>query len=62
MNENVNLATENVAENVEVTTEQTQAQPEKVYTEEDFNKKLDEVLGKKIARNTAKIRQGLSAF
>lgn len=60
MNGNVNLATENVAENVEVTTEQTTeqvTQPEKVYTEEDFNKKLDEVLGKKIARNTAKIRK-----
>lgn len=60
MNENVNLATENVAENVEVTTEQTTeqvTQPEKVYTEEDFNKKLDDVLAKKIARNTAKIRK-----
>lgn len=60
MNGNENLATENVAENVEVTTEQTTeqvTQPEKVYTEEDFNKKLDEVLGKKIARNTAKIRK-----
>ena len=60
MNGNENLATENVAENVEQTTEQTTeqvTQPEKVYTEEDFNKKLDEVLGKKIARNTAKIRK-----
>jgi hypothetical protein len=60
MNENVNLATENVAENVEATTEQTTeqvTQPEKVYTEEDFNKKLDDVLAKKIARNTAKIRK-----
>ena len=59
MNGNENLALEN-AENVEVTTEQTTeqvTQPEKVYTEEDFNKKLDEVLGKKIARNTAKIRK-----
>ena len=60
MNEIENLALNN-AENVEVTTEETQveqiAQPEKVYTEEDFNKKLDEVLGKKIARNTAKIRK-----
>lgn len=60
MNGNENLATENVAENVEVTTEQTTEQvtrPEKVYTEEDFNKKLDDVLAKKIARNTAKIRK-----
>ena len=56
MSEMENLALNN-AENVEVTTEQTQAQPEKLYTEEDFNKKLDEVLSKKIARNTAKIRK-----
>lgn len=60
MNENESLAMENIAENVEETTEQTTEQveqPEKLYTEEDFNKKLDEVLGKKIARNTAKIRK-----
>ena len=60
MNEKENLELLN-SENVEETTEETQveqiAQPEKVYTEEDFNKKLDEVLGKKIARNTAKIRK-----
>jgi hypothetical protein len=59
MNEIENLALEN-AENVEGTTEETVeqvTQPEKIYTEEDFNKKLDEVLGKKIARNTAKIRK-----
>ena len=62
MNNIENLALEN-AENVEATTEQIAeqaeqiAQPEKIYTEEDFNKKLDEVLGKKIARNTAKIRK-----
>lgn len=60
MNEMENLALNN-AENVEETTEQTQveqiAEPEKVYTEEDFNKKLDEVLGKKIARREAKIRK-----
>lgn len=41
------------AENVEQTTEQT----EKTYTEAEFNAKLDEVLGKKIARNEAKIRK-----
>ena len=56
MNGNENLELLN-SENVEVTTEETQAQPEKLYTEEDFNKKLDEVLSKKIARNTAKIRK-----
>ena len=62
MNENENLELLN-SENVEATTEQMTdqveqiAQPEKVYTEADFNKKLDEVLGKKIARREAKIRK-----
>lgn len=54
MNENENLVTEEqVAENVEITTEETP----KTYTEEEFNAKLDEVLGKKIARREAKIRK-----
>ena len=53
MYENENLVTEQVAENVEQTTEQT----EKTYTEAEFNAKLDEVLGKKIARREAKIRK-----
>jgi hypothetical protein len=62
MYENENLVTEieqedvvqeEVAENVEHTTEQT----EKTYTEAEFNAKLDEVLGKKIARKEAKIRK-----
>ncbi len=44
---------EEVAENVEQTTEQT----EKTFTEAEFNAKLDEVLGKKIARREAKIRK-----
>lgn len=63
MENNENLAMESVAENVEETTEQTTeqveqlTQPEKTYTEAEFNAKLDEVLGKKIARNTAKIRK-----
>lgn len=59
MNEMENLELLN-SENVEETTEETQAeviQPEKVYTEEDFNRKLGEVLGKKIARREAKIRK-----
>ena len=53
MNENENLVTEEVAENVEHTTEETP----KTYTEAEFNAKLDEVLGKKIARKEAKIRK-----
>lgn len=48
------FATENVAENVETPTEQI---TEKTYTEAEFNAKLDEVLGKKIARKEAKIRR-----
>jgi hypothetical protein len=61
MDETKNLAMESIAENVEQTTEETQveqtAQPVKTYTEEEFNAKLDEVLGKKIARREAKIRK-----
>lgn len=53
MNENENLVTEQVAENAEQTAEQTP----KTYTEAEFNAKLDEVLGKKIARREAKIRK-----
>ena len=53
MENNENLVTEQVAENVEHTTEQTP----KTYTEAEFNAKLDEVLGRKIARKEAKIRK-----
>ena len=70
--ENENPVMEEVTENVEETTEETEGleteptiekpieevkEPEKLYTEEDFNKKLDEVLAKKIARREAKIRK-----
>jgi hypothetical protein len=48
-----NLVTEQVTENVEHTTEESP----KTYTEAEFNAKLDEVLGKKIARKEAKIRK-----
>jgi hypothetical protein len=54
MNENERLVTENVAENTENTVEKI---PEKTYTEAEFNAKLDEVIGKKIARKEAKIRK-----
>lgn len=49
--ENENFVTQ--TENVEQTTEQTP----KTYTEAEFNAKLDEVLGKKLARREAKIRK-----
>ena len=52
MENNENLVTEQVTENVEVTTEETPK-----YTESQFNAKLDEVLGKKLARREAKIRK-----
>ena len=52
MEMNENFAAQ-AAENVEQTTEETP----KVYTEAEFNAKLDEVLGKKIARKEAKIRK-----
>ncbi len=53
MENNEYLATEEVAEKVEQTTEESP----KMYTEAEFNAKLDEVLGKKIARKEAKIRK-----
>lgn len=53
MFENENLVTEEVAEKAEQTAEETP----KTYTEAEFNAKLDEVLGKKIARKEAKIRK-----
>ena len=54
MNENETLVVdEQTAEKVEITTEETP----KTYTEAEFNAKLDEVLGKKIARKEAKIRK-----
>lgn len=61
-----NLATEQIAEKVETTTEQIEQveqieAPAKTYTEEEFNQKLDEVLGKKIARREAKIRKEYEA-
>ena len=58
------LVTNEVAENAEATAEQIvepvaaeQPAPAKTYTEEEFNQKLDEVLGKKLARREAKIRK-----
>jgi hypothetical protein len=54
MFENENLVAEEAAENTEQTVEET---PEKKYSEAEFNAKLDEVLGKKIARREAKIRK-----
>lgn len=53
MENNENFVVEQTTENVENTTEQTP----KTYTEAEFNAKLDEVLGKKIARREAKIRK-----
>jgi hypothetical protein len=53
MNEQENLVVNQTAENVERTTEESP----KTYTEAEFNAKLDEVLGKKIARREAKIRK-----
>ena len=50
-----NIVTEEeVTENVEQTTEET---PEKKYTEDDLNAKVNEIVGKRIARKEAKIRK-----
>ena len=53
MDENKTFVTEEVAENTEQTAEQTP----KMYTEAEMNAKVDEILGKKIARKEAKIRK-----
>lgn len=52
MENNENFVVEQTTENVEQTTEETPK-----YTETEFNAKLDEVLGKKLARKEAKIRK-----
>lgn len=53
------LATEELVDGVkeEVTEVVTEPEQPKLYTEEDFNKRLDEVLAKKIARKEAKLRR-----
>lgn len=53
MNESENLVTEQVAENVEQTTEETP----KMYTEDEMNAKVNEIVGKRVARKEAKIRK-----
>lgn len=54
MENNENLVTEQVTENVEQTTEQIAEQTTpKTYTQEE----VDAIVGKRIARNTAKIRK-----
>ena len=65
MNENENLVTEEeveVTENVEETTEET---PEKIYTEKEFNdrvnEKVREVTGRRLARKEAQIRKEYEA-
>ncbi|MBR5773602.1 MAG: hypothetical protein IKY44_01995 [Clostridia bacterium] len=58
MENNENLVAENVAENTEaVTAEETAVEAPKVYTEEELNARVNEILGKKIARKEAKIRK-----
>ena len=54
MEDNKNLVTE-ITENVEQTTEETQVETpvEKTYTQSE----LDEIIGKRLARNSAKIRK-----
>lgn len=52
---NNNLVTE-VTENVETPTEEIVEQP-KVYSEEEFNQRVDEIVGKRMRRKEAKIRK-----
>lgn len=63
MNGNDENVIENIAENVGTLTEENSGkeeqitQQEKTYTQKEFNEKLDEVIGKKLARREAKIRK-----
>lgn len=65
MNENENLVLDEGTENVEATTteeiveqvETVETEPEKVYTEEEFNNKFNEAQGKRDARTKAKMRK-----
>lgn len=60
MLDNENLVTEEeieVTENTEQTVEEAVIEPEKKYTEDELNAKVNEILGKKIARREAKIRK-----
>jgi len=53
MNENFVTETEEVTENVEQTTEQSP----KMYTEDELNAKVNEIVGKRVARKEARIRK-----
>ena len=60
--ENEDLVTEEVVETTEEVTEnveQTTEESPKVYTEDEFNAKVNEVVGKRVARKEAKIRKEL---
>lgn len=60
MENNENLVTEEeieVTENTEQTVEEIATEPEKKYTEDELNARVNEILGKKIARKEAKIRK-----
>lgn len=67
MNEKENLVLDEGTENVEATateeiveqaeTVETVEEPEKIYSQDDFNNKLNEVAGKRAARKEAKIRK-----
>jgi hypothetical protein len=60
MEDNKNLveeSTENVEQTTEEIVETVDNTEEKLYTEAEFNKKLDEVLAKKIARKEARIKK-----
>lgn len=57
MENNESFETEQVTENVEQTTEESP----KIYTEEEFNAKVNEIVGKRTARKEAKIRRELES-
>lgn len=57
MNENELLVTEEVTENVETTTTEEIVEEPKLYTEKEFNARLDAMIGEKLSRQKRKLEK-----
>lgn len=57
MENNEEIVMEEITENVEEQTTEEIVEPQKIYSEEDLNNRIDEILPKKLNRREAKIRR-----
>lgn len=57
MDNNENLVIEEITENTEATPAEEKVESPKMYTEEEYNNKLNEVAGKRASRKEAKVRK-----